>query len=90
MLIRTDTMEPVTMDQLRAENPRTWFPLEPTDADLAGFGIARVRPTPIPPHDPTCERCAETAPRLGPDGVWLQSWEIIPNDPGPERDWHVA
>jgi len=90
MLIRLHTMQLVTMDQLRDENPRTWFPLEPTDDDLAPFGVARVRPTSIPAHDPTCEWCTETTPRLGPDGAWVQSWEIIPNDPGPEQDWHVA
>lgn len=81
---------PFRLDTLRAENPRTWFPLEPTDADLEPFGVVKVWPSPMPLHDPAVERCTEGEPEQQPDGSWRQTWDIIRNDPGPEQEWQVA
>ena len=90
MLIRLATLQSVAMDELREENPLTWFPLEPTDADLLPFGVARVRPAPVPPHDPIAARCVQGQPQRQPDGSWRESWEIIENPPVDEREWSVS
>jgi hypothetical protein len=81
---------PFRLDTLRAENPMTWFPLEPTDADLQPFGVVKVRPTPMPLHDPVLESCAEGQPEQQSDGSWCQTWYTIQNDQGPDQEWQVG
>lgn len=89
MLIRLETLQTVTMDEVRSENPRTWFPLEPTDDDLAPFGVARIMPAPVPPYNPIAARCVQGQPRRQSDGSWRESWEIVENPPDDEREWSL-
>lgn len=91
MLILLDPLRyPYSLEELRRDHPRTWFPMEPTSADLAPFGVARVMPTPMPPFDHPRERCIEVMPEQLPDDTWRQRWEVIVNESGPETGWDVT
>jgi hypothetical protein len=81
---------PYSLQELQRDHPLTWFPLEPTDSDLAPFRVARVMPAPMPRFDHPRERCVEVTPEQLPDGTWRQRWEVILNEPGPETAWAVA
>jgi hypothetical protein len=72
------TPTPITMEQLQAENPRTWFPAFPTAEDLPPFGVVMVQPTSPPPHSLadgsyTCEIVQSAT------GDWVQAWTWVPN-----------
>ena len=91
MLILLDPLRyPYSLQELRGSHPQTWFPLEPTDSDLAPFGVARVAPVPMPRFDHPRERCVEVMPEQLPDGTWRQRWEVMLNESGAETSWSVA
>lgn len=60
---------PVTLNQIRAKYPASW-PDHPLRYDIETLGYAVVTPTPQPEGDVV----TETAPVLGEDGVWIQTW----------------
>ncbi len=76
-LIRLNpTRWPYSLNRLRLDEPSRSFSPDPSDAELAHYGVFRVQPTDAPAPDPATERVVEVAP-IETDGEWLQQWEIV-------------
>lgn len=65
---------PYSLGRLRADNPQTSFPAEPSDALLAEFGIVPVAPSGRP-EVKAIEDVLEADPMLI-NGVWTQRWSV--------------
>jgi|GEM_PF-1528013 len=66
---------PYTLDELRADNPRTSFPAVIPPAALADFGVVEIVQTGQPAHDPLMQTVEESLPALIA-GVWTQAWKV--------------
>jgi hypothetical protein len=75
---------PYTIRDLIRDNPRTSFPADMTNEQLAEWGVYTVRDTPEPVHDATLQRAVWGAPVLT-RGEWVHSWELVELDQA-ERD----
>jgi hypothetical protein len=76
-LIRLNpTRWPYSLNQLRLDEPSRSFSPDPSDAELAHYGVFRVQPAEPPVADPAANRVVEVAP-IETDGVWLQQWELV-------------
>lgn len=67
---------PYSLGQLRIDEPSRSFSSNPSDRELAVFGVFRVQRQPQPDHDPATHRVMEVQP-VEADGVWRQSWELV-------------
>jgi hypothetical protein len=67
---------PYSLGQLRADEPTKSFSSNPSDRELAVFGVFRVAAQAQPEIDPAAEKVIEAAPALE-DGTWRQQWEIV-------------
>lgn len=67
---------PYSLGQLRADEPTKSFSSNPSDRELAVFGVFRVLPQAQPEIDPATEKAVEVVPVLI-DGVWLQQWSVV-------------
>lgn len=67
-----DDRYPITLDDIRKENPQTSFP---TNFDPAAFGYSPVFTPDIPPFDEVTQAVRELAPALV-DGQWREQWEV--------------
>lgn len=70
---------PYSIAQLRRDHPNVSFPLRPTDAVLAEWGVYPVAASPRPERDDT-KNVAEGTPVLI-DGVWTQVWTVTDATP---------
>lgn len=71
LIINTDTLQyPVSISQIRRENPTVSLPALPTVAQIEALGYAVVKTVPRPVADVV----TEGKPALI-DGVWTQVWE---------------
>ena len=68
---------PYTLDELRADNPRTSFPAVIPPAALAEFGAVEIAQTGQPAHDPLTQVVEEAMPVLI-NGAWTQVWSVRP------------
>jgi hypothetical protein len=73
----TPEPHPITMEQLQAENPRTWFPAFPTAEDLLLFGVVMVQPTSPPRHN-LAEGSYLCEIVQSENGEWSQEWRWVP------------
>jgi hypothetical protein len=71
-----ETIWPYSLGQLRADEPTKSFSSNPSDRELAVFGVFRVLPQAQPEIDPANQKVVETQPALE-DGTWKQQWEIV-------------
>lgn len=62
---------------LRREFPQISFRADPSDDELALFGVVRVRET--APRFDEAHDVTELAPELEADGRWYQRWAGVPN-----------
>lgn len=80
MMIRvyenSSTSWPYSLAQLREDEPSRSFSINPSDQELAHYGVFRVEPQPQPEHDPTEQRVEETHP-CEVSGQWRQSWVVV-------------
>ena len=67
---------PYSFQQLKNDNPDTSFPVTPTPALFQAYGIYDVTEV-QPQYDQSTHRVEEATPTLV-DGVWTQTWNIIP------------
>lgn len=85
----TAPVHPYTLAQLRADNPSTSFPLNPTAADLAPFHVAPVEAVEPPAHNPRVKRAVEQPPVLQ-SGKWKQVWTIRDATPAEIEEWDLS
>jgi hypothetical protein len=89
-LIRLNpTRWPYSLNQLRLDEPSRSFSPDPSDAELAHYGVFRVQPTQPPEPDPAIERVVEIAP-VEADGVWLQQWGLVELSDGEKAAYQLA
>lgn len=93
MMIRVlegQTIWPYSLFRLREDEPSRSFSFNPSDAELAHYGVFRLVPQPHPEHDPATHRVQEVHP-VERDGIWLQEWELIPlTDDEREAYWRAT
>lgn len=65
---------PYSINQLRADNPQTSFPADPTTALLEEWGVYPVTSRPRPTADHT-KTVTELQPEMV-EGVWTQVWTV--------------
>lgn len=81
---------PYSLSQLRADEPQRSFSSNPSDRELAVFGVYRVQPTSQPtPPDPAAEKAIEVQP-IEQDGQWLQQWEVVALTPAEVEAYYRA
>lgn len=81
MFINTSTLEyPITLRDIRISNPKVILSAEPSDADLAALGLARVVPSSPPAYNAISHGIREKAPVLL-NGKYTQQWEIYELEP---------
>ena len=66
---------PYSITQLRRDNPTVSFPANPTEADLARWGVCPVAVTPRPDHNQISQSIDEGAPQQIA-GRWQQTWVV--------------
>jgi len=70
--------------------PDVTFTTEPTDEQLAPYGVVIVRDAlSVPDYDPTTHGIADIDPTLGDDGKWYANYVVIeraPETPPPGSD----
>ena len=71
---------PYSLSQLRQDEPFCSFSSNPSDRELAHFGVFRVAATSQPSCDPATHRVVEVQP-IEQDGTWRQAWELVPLTP---------
>lgn len=68
---------PYSFTKLRADNPNTSFPANPSTALLAAWNVVPVEPVEQPAIDRATHKLAEGVPvRFG--NVWRQAWQAVP------------
>lgn len=68
---------PYSIEQLRAENPNTSFPVNMTDEVLAAYGVVRVVITGRPEVDAATQSVDETIPAfIQTHNRWEQQWGV--------------
>jgi hypothetical protein len=84
MIRVSDQLYPYPFSQLRADNPRVSFPLNPGDAIISSYDAANVADVAKPTVDP-----GEVAVEGGPElfgGSWRQTWVVVNIQPLAEVD----
>ena len=71
---------PYSIGLLRRDNPNVSFPVNPGDDLLAEWRVYPVVGVDAPAPDPISENVVENYPNLI-DGVWVQSWSVVPATP---------
>lgn len=66
---------PYSIENLRADNPQTSFPIQLSEFNLASWGVYPVAVSEMPSVDHT-KNVKESLPRFN-QGVWEQVWEIV-------------
>jgi hypothetical protein len=66
---------PYSYGQLKADNPNTSFPANPSNELLAEWDVYPVVPTPQPSINYLTQTVVEIDP-VQKDGVWVQTWEV--------------
>lgn len=72
MAINTETLEYITLRQIRQAHLNVSLPRNPTDAHLNPLGYAVLHPTDRPEGDVV----TEGTPEQHSDGTWHQTWEV--------------
>lgn len=67
---------PYSLSQLRQDEPLCSFSSNPSDRELAWFGVYRVATTSQPEYDPATHRVVEVQP-IEVDGTWQQAWQVV-------------
>lgn len=67
---------PYSLAQLRQDFPNVSFPAEPSDADLAPFGVAAVQPGTKPAFNPVTQRLVHDNPTLQ-GGQWVEGYTVV-------------
>lgn len=75
LLITNDTVSrfPYTLEELRADNPHTSFPLQMGEEELAAWGVFEVETQSPPAFNEQTESLEPAAPALV-DGRWVRKW----------------
>jgi len=80
---------PYSLGQLRLDEPTQSFSWAPGDADLAHYGVHRVKPSETPTADPAVEKVIQAQP-VEINGEWTQQWELVPLTTEEQAAYHAA
>lgn len=72
----TATKFPYTLEELRADNPNTSFPLQMSEEELAAWGVFEVEDQSPPAYNEQTESLEIGAPALV-DGRWVRAWSVV-------------
>lgn len=77
-LIQNNTVNkyPYSFGQLKADNPQTSFPADPSTELLEYYGVYEVALADQPTYDTATHRVEEGTPALA-NGAWTQTWNVI-------------
>ncbi|MBM4179712.1 MAG: hypothetical protein FJ211_10360 [Ignavibacteria bacterium] len=70
---------PYTLEELRADNPLTSFPLDMSAEELAGWGVFAVEVFNPPSFSESTESIEAMEPTFA-DGKWVREWRVVPAD----------
>lgn len=70
------TIWPYSLGQLRLDEPTRSFSNDPSDWELAVYGVFRVQPTAPPEFSPALEKLIEVHP-VQQDGAWRRAWQVV-------------
>jgi hypothetical protein len=78
LLITNDNVSkfPYTLEELRADNPHTSFPIQMSEEELAAWGVFEVEDQSPPEFNEQTESIEIGAPALV-DGKWIRAWSVV-------------
>ena len=68
---------PYSIGALRRDNPKTSFPRNPSEEELAAWNVFPVVDSPAPAFDPATENCNQTNPTFE-NNQWVMAWQVTP------------
>ncbi len=76
IIVKDNTVQPYSFEQLKKDNPNISFPSK-LDYSIREYNVFTVHQTPLPEYDEQCEIVREIEPELV-DGEYLQKFVVEP------------